>query len=99
MGRAQKRELARARRLESKNEKIVLSKDEFQKWKQAIQTETSNFDVDMLMTCFALAQRRLYGFGKTRIQRSWDCIEDLMDDILNDNATLDDYKKELRDIL
>lgn len=61
--------------------------------------KTSNFDVEALMTCFALAEHRLYGFGKKRIKRSWSCIEALMDDILNDNATLDDYKKELDDIL
>ncbi len=54
-----------------------------------------NFDIDMLMTCFALSERRLYRFGRKRIARSIRMVSMLMDDIMTGKATLEDYKKEL----
>ena len=57
--------------------------------------DVRNFDIHMLMTCFALSERRLYRFGKKRIARSVNKVSELMDDIISGKATLEDYKKEL----
>lgn len=57
--------------------------------------DVRNFDIDMLMTCFALSERRLYRFGKKRIARSIGMVTALMDDIISGKATLEDYKNEL----
>lgn len=57
--------------------------------------EVRSFDIDMLMTCFALSERRLYRFGRKRIARSVGMVSILMDDIMTGKATLEDYKKEL----
>lgn len=84
MGRAE-------RRLAEKRDKKT-SKDV----KRAVNA-TRNFDVDALMTCFALAEHKLYGFGRKRITKSIVYINDLMDDILTDKATIDDYKRELEE--
>lgn len=40
--------------------------------------EVRNFDINMLMTCFALSERRLYRFGKKRISRSINEVSKLM---------------------
>lgn len=84
MGRAE-------RRLTAKREKKT-STDV----KRAVNNARS-FDIEALMTCFALSERRLYGFGRKRILRSVKYISELMDDILTDKATLDDYKRELEE--
>ena len=59
--------------------------------------DVRNFDIDMLMTCFALSERRLYRFGRNRIAKSIGMVSKLMDDICSGKATLDDYKKELEE--
>ena len=57
--------------------------------------DVRSFDIDMLMTCFALSERRLYRFGRKRIARSIGMVSALMDDIMSGKATLEDYKNEL----
>ena len=57
--------------------------------------DVRSFDIDMLMTCFALSERRLYRFGRKRIARSIGMVSALMDDVMSGKATLEDYKNEL----
>lgn len=49
------------------------------------------------MTCYALAEHRLYGFGATRATRTLKYVDDLMGDILEDRTTLEQLKKELKE--
>ena len=97
MGRAEQRKLERRNRIENRKGKIMLSPHDITEMKRNIFDDIDNFKTEALMTCFALAEHRLYGYGPKRIMRSLQYIDDLMGDILNDKATIDDYKRELEE--
>ena len=60
-------------------------------------TNTRNFDIEALMVCFALTEHRLHGFGRKRLTQTINYVSELMDDILKDRATIDDYKRILEE--
>lgn len=95
MGRAEQRRLERRNRIENRKGKILVSPQDITKMKRDIFDDIDNFKTEALMTCFALAEHRLYGYGPKRIMRSLQYIDDLMGDILDGTKTIDDYKKEL----
>lgn len=95
MGRAEKRRIERQSRIENRKGKIPLSHSEISEIERSARQETSKYNVEALMSCFALAEHRLYGFGQKRIMRSLQYIDNLMGAILNDEATMEDYLKEL----
>lgn len=97
MGRAERRRLERRNRIEANKDKIRLSWDDVQAMKNKVRDETIQYDAVSLMTCFALAEHRLYGFGQKRIMRSLNYINDLMESISNGNATIEDYVKKLEE--
>lgn len=92
MNRAERRKAER----NNKN-KISLTREELNSIKEHISDEASIASVDILMTCFALAEHRMYGFGKKRIKKSIDYIDELVEGIVNGDCTIEDYKKELKD--
>lgn len=96
MGRAERRRTERRNRIQNRKGKYLLSKADINQIKQKKSDDVSAYNVEALMTCFALAERRLYGFGKKRIFRTLQYIDDLMGAVLTDEATIDDYKKELQ---
>ncbi|MDD2954013.1 MAG: hypothetical protein PHC95_12770 [Parabacteroides sp.] len=98
MGRAEKRRLERQNRILDKKEgKITLSRKDIAKLKEEITHDTSAYSTEALMSCFALALRLLYGFGFKRINRTLGKIDQLMEAILDDTKTIEDYKKQLED--
>lgn len=97
MGRAEKRKAERQERIENRKGKILITPEELNRIKQDITYRASGFSTEALMTCFALANRRLYKHGAGRIIKSLQYIDQLMDDILKDKVTIEDYKKELED--
>lgn len=96
MGRAERRKSERRNRIQNRKGKYLLSKADINQIKQKKSDDVSAYNVEALMTCFALAERRLYGFGKKRIVRTLQYIDDLMGAVLTDEATIEDYKKELQ---
>ena len=94
-GRSLRRKKERQDRLDGKRDKLQMSRREFNQMKEELSREASGYSVEALMTCFALAEHRLYGFGLKRLSKSLQYINELMDGILNDTATVEDYKKEL----
>lgn len=97
MGRAEKRRLERRSRIENRKDKVLMSRQDIAEMKKDVFQKVDNFRIEALMTCFALANHRLYGHGPKRIMRSLNLIDELMCDIYDDKATIDDYKKELED--
>lgn len=97
MNRAERRRMDRNKSREPKENRVCLTIDDINRIKEDISDEVSIATVDTLMTCFALAERRLYRFGKKRLKRTIDYIDSLVDDIVNGKATLDDYKKALKE--
>lgn len=77
--------------------KILMSRQELGEMRENVSHDISKYDVEALMTCFALAEHCLYGFGAKRIARSLQYIDGLMDDVIRGKATIEDYKKELED--
>ena len=97
MGRAERRKLERRNRIERKKDTPNMTYQEIGAMKEKIRNDISHYNVEALMTCFALAEHRLYGFGYKRMMRSLNYIDKLMGDIMNDTATMEDYKKELEE--
>lgn len=97
MGRAERRKLERRSRLDDRKNKVLMTREEVSKMKKQVTQTASNFSVEALMTCFALAEHNLYGYGQTRILRTLKYIDDLMGPIIDGTATIDDYKKELEE--
>lgn len=97
LGRAERRREERRNRIESHKGSLSISREELSEMKRKASSDASKFNVEALMTCFALAEHRLYGFGQKRIFRSLQYIDELMGKILDDTANIEDYKRELED--
>ena len=94
MGRAEKRKAERKNRLNEKK-KLLFSRKEIKDIQKDSRNIASTFTVETLMTCFALAEHRLYGFGKTRVLRTLKYIDDLMEDVMSGEISIDEYKEQL----
>lgn len=97
MNRAERRKAERNNKRDIRKNEVRLTREEMNKIKERISDDVSITSVDILMTCFALAEHRLYGFGKKRIKRTIDYIDDLVEGIVNGDSTIDEYKKELKE--
>lgn len=97
MGRAERRRAERRDRIEERKGKILVSPAELNRVKRDIAYKASCSNNEYLMTCFALALHRLYGFEAEEIGEALRCIDGFMTDILNDTSTMDDYIKELEE--
>lgn len=95
MGRAERRRQERMRKLEDKQNNVTLNRHDLNEIKEKIAADAAKYDVEILMTCFALTEHRLYGFGQKRILRSLNYIDLLMGNILQGCKTIDDYRDEL----
>lgn len=97
MGRAERRRAERQKRIQERKDKVLLSQNEITELKKSITHDASAYGAEALMTCYALALRRLYGFGNKRIMDSLRAIDELMEGILDGSHTIEDYKKILED--
>ena len=95
MGRAERRRSERNKRIQERKDKLLVSRKEIAGMKEDIANDVSEHNVETLMTCFALAAYRLHGFKYKRILRLLSFIDDLMSDILDGSATIEDYMQEL----
>ena len=96
MGRAERRKAERKNRIEERKGKILMRPEDIVKMKKDISYEVSGYKTEALMTCFALALARR-GFDADDIGDCIVTINSLMDDILADNVTMEDYIRELED--
>ncbi len=96
MGRAERRREIRHERIDGRKNKLLISHEELGKIKEKERQSTSIRDIESLMTCIALAEHRLYGFGETRILRSLRCVDELIGGIVDGSATMEDYVNELK---
>lgn len=97
MGRAEIRKAERYKRIERSKEEITMTRQELAEMRDKLSQNVLNYNVEALMTCFALAEHRLYGFGKTRILRSLQYIDDLMGEVNDGKASIEDFKRELEE--
>lgn len=97
MGRAEQRRLERKNRIENRKGKIALSRQELAELQHDAAFARTKYDAEALMTCFGLVEHRIHGFGKKRIFRTFEAIDEMMQDILEGRKTLDDLKAELEE--
>lgn len=97
MGRAEKRLQERKNRINSRKDKIIISREELGRWKEHISQDTSNFNVEALMTCFALSLSQLYQFDSDKMLDVMYKIDNLMGAVMNGEVTIDDYKRQLEE--
>lgn len=97
MGRAERRRTERANRIEERKGKILMSKQDLGKMQDSIRQDISNFNVEAILTCLALALHRKFKFGPKRIMRVLNYIDELMGGIVDDTYTVDDYKQQLKE--
>ena len=97
MGRAERRRMERQNRIEDNKGKVLMSQHDINELRRSIVEDVADFRTEALMTCFALANRRLYGHGTQRTLRTLQYIDELMGHINTGEKTIDDYKRELED--
>lgn len=97
MGRAERRATERRNRIDDRKGKVLMSPAEITKMKKDITHDVLGYKTEALMTCFALAMYKLHGFDEDKVADSLEYINNLMDDILEDRATMEDYFKILED--
>lgn len=97
MGRVERRKAERYKRIERSKEEVTMTRQELAEMRDKLSQNVLNYNVEALMTCFALAEHRLYGFGKTRILRSLQYIDDLMGEVNDGKTSIEDFKRELEE--
>lgn len=98
MGRADRRRKERQDRIETRNGKFLLAKDDIRQMEQNIIDDITKQDVAILMTSFALALKRIDNFDAEECNVHLQYVDQLFADFLNGKATLDDYRNELAEI-
>lgn len=93
MGRAERRRLERTERIENRKSKLLVTRKDLKDMRMSV----SRDNVKVLMACFALAEHRLYGYGRKRCVRTLNYVDKMMGDILDGTSSFDDYINELRD--
>ena len=98
MGRQERRLKERSARLDARKDKILISRNELGAWKDKVADDTSVYNVEVLMTCFALS---LLHTGVCDVDKSMEVLEHidfLMNRVINGECTLADYIEEMEDL-
>ena len=98
MGRQQRRLKEQIERKESRKDKILITRNELGAWKSKVADDTSVYNVEVLMTCFALS---LLHTGVCDVDKSMEVlghIDFLMNRVINNECTLADYIEEMEDL-
>lgn len=93
MGRAERRKIERTERIENRKNKLLVTRKDLKDMRMSV----SQDNVKVLMACFALAEHRLYGYGRKRCVKTLNYVDKMMGDILDGTSSFDDYVNELRD--
>lgn len=97
MGRAERRQRDRKHRIETRKGKFLLSHQELNDIIEYERLDMRKYTVESLMSCFALAEYRLYDADEDKIRELITFIDGLMEDILDEKATMDQYLDELEE--
>lgn len=93
MGRAERRKIERTERIENRKNKLLVTRKDLKDMRMSVSRDNAK----VLMACFALAEHRLYGYGRKRCIRTLNYVDEMMGDILDGTSSFDDYVNELRD--
>lgn len=80
---------------------LVLTQSELNKIKQQVRKETvdelSKFDVEVMLTCFAMVLRRKYKWGYKRIFRALSGVDELFGLVLDGELSDVEMRQQLED--
>lgn len=103
MGRAERRKLERKNRIEDRKTKILMRPEDVRAIKEKITKDVcenfGSYTTEAMMTCFALANHRLWGHGWKRTMKTLQYIDELMGPINDGTKTMEEYKEELEEEL
>ncbi|MCD8398135.1 MAG: hypothetical protein LUD12_13320 [Lachnospiraceae bacterium] len=97
MGRAECRRQERAERKQYNKETIRLRPDEIKKIRDKGEEDARRFDIDALLTSFAITMHDQYGFGQKRIMRALGYVDDMYTKIYQEELDITELKKRLRE--
>lgn len=95
MGRAERRRMERQARIQENKGKISLRPDEIRQIRRDAIDQVVQYDVEVLMTCFAMVLHEQYGFGYKRIFRALEGVDNLFGKVLDHELTIDDIRNQL----
>ena len=97
MGRAERRREEKLKGLQGGSGRVSLSHKEIGRIKEAAETKILEYNVEALMTCFALVLEEMDEpvIGAGDIQMALARIDELMGAVLDGTASIEGYKKEL----
>ena len=99
MGRAERRRKERQERLEFNQNSVRMTRDDIRKVEENAQKGITAYSTEALLTCFILANRNLYGHDADQSMRTLEYIDELMGAVISDEATIEQYKREVEDDL
>lgn len=95
MGRAERRKAERQNRIEDKKGKVYLRPSDITAMKRDISRRAAEFDVEVLLTCFAQVLHDKYGFGPVRLMRALEEVDATFGKVLSDELSVDDMQQRL----
>lgn len=97
MNRAERRKMEKEHRADISRNTVKVDRREIKAREEKLKDDLGTYYVETLMTCLAVAEHRMHGFGKKRILKTLQCIDDIMGEINSGNSTIDDLRQELLD--
>ncbi|MDR1549039.1 MAG: hypothetical protein LBT06_10690 [Hungatella sp.] len=97
MGRAERRREERLKEASNGSGRVSLSHKEIGQIKEAAETKILEYNVEALMTCFALVMYEIDGIVIDDVQMALQRIDELMGGIVSGKETVEGYKKALQD--
>lgn len=97
MGRAERRRQERNGRISDRKGKIALRPDQIQRIKNDAADTASKFGVDTLMTCFAQVLHTEFGWGRVRILRVLNAVDETFGRVLTDGLSIQEMRQKLED--
>ena len=97
MGRAERRREEKLKGLQGGSGRVSLSHKEIGRIKEAAETKILEYNVEALMTCFALEMYEIKGVWVEDIESALEGIDMRMDGIVHGEKTIEGYKKELEE--
>lgn len=95
MGRQLIRAKNKVEQMDAKKDKILVTRKQLGRWKDKIYQETSEYNVEALMTCFALANVNVFHHDEEQVMTMLQYIDSLMDAVVKGDVSIADYVKDL----
>lgn len=97
MGRAERRKVERKNRIEDRKGKVLMTPHDIREMKRNIIQDVTDYKVEAMMTCFALANATLWNHDAEQIIQTMQYLDDMMGEIYDGTITIEELKKLAED--